>query len=500
MRNRSGIQGVASSPILVGAVTVLVIIVAVFLAYNANNGLPFVSTYNLKAQGAQRRRAGQRQRGADRRRPGRHGQVGRPGPARQRQRRRRALAQPRQERRTAAGRLDDHDPAEVGAGAQVPADHPRQLLARASPPAKRSRSRAYTPGTGRHRPVLRHVRRTDPQRDPPEPGRLRQRPRRPRAAAERSVRRPAAARRPRAAGAAHARRARAPTSPASGARSRTSRRRSPRSPRRRPASSSPSTAPSPPSPASPVPTSRKRSKRAPRPWTPPTPTCPPLRPFFHDSARFFTALKPGAHALAETSPMIAAALHAGVPVLNASPVLNAQLQPTAEALVDFQRAPGVFNGLDLLIDTNNVLKPALQFIAPAQTTCNYVTLTFRNLASATSGGNRQGQLAQPHHLRAAGRAQQRGRARLGPGERPRLRQPPALQPVSEYRCARPAARLRSRQREVRGRQDRDRTGPGNLGNHHPRPGRKANEPPARARQQAGRDQEPPLQAGGPATR
>ena len=50
MRNRGGLQGVASSPILVGAVTVLVVIVAVFLAYNANNGLPFVSTYNLKAR------------------------------------------------------------------------------------------------------------------------------------------------------------------------------------------------------------------------------------------------------------------------------------------------------------------------------------------------------------------------------------------------------------------------------------------------------------------
>src|ERR1044072_6424323 len=50
MRNRSGIQGVASSPVIVGAVTVLVVIVAVFLAYNANNGLPFVSTYDLKAR------------------------------------------------------------------------------------------------------------------------------------------------------------------------------------------------------------------------------------------------------------------------------------------------------------------------------------------------------------------------------------------------------------------------------------------------------------------
>jgi ABC-type transporter Mla subunit MlaD len=117
---------------------------------------------------------------------------------------------------------------------------------------------------------------------------------------------------------------------------------------------------------------------------------PALRPFFHDSARFFTALKPGAKALAETSPIIAEALHAGVPVLNASPVLNAQLQPTAEALVDFQKADGVFNGLDLLIDTNKLLNPALKFIAPAQTTCNYLTLTFKNLANSSGEGNSKG--------------------------------------------------------------------------------------------------------------
>ncbi len=117
---------------------------------------------------------------------------------------------------------------------------------------------------------------------------------------------------------------------------------------------------------------------------------PALRPFFHDSARFFTALKPGAKALGETSPVIAEALHAGVPVLNASPVLNAQLQPTAEALVAFQDSPGVFNGLDLLTDTNSLLKPSLRFIAPSQTTCNYITLAFKNLANSNSEGNDQG--------------------------------------------------------------------------------------------------------------
>jgi virulence factor Mce-like protein len=114
---------------------------------------------------------------------------------------------------------------------------------------------------------------------------------------------------------------------------------------------------------------------------------PAVRPFFRDSARFFAALKPGAKALGETSPVIARALHAGVPALNASPVLNNQLQPTAQALVDFQEATGVFNGLDLLIDTNKLLKPALEFIAPAQTTCNYITLTFQNLSNSSSEGN-----------------------------------------------------------------------------------------------------------------
>jgi virulence factor Mce-like protein len=117
---------------------------------------------------------------------------------------------------------------------------------------------------------------------------------------------------------------------------------------------------------------------------------PAIRPFFRSSEAFFAALKPGAKALAETSPTIAAALKAGVPVLNASPVLNNQLPPTAEALVDFQNSTGVFNGLDLLIDTNRKLRRPLRVITPTQTTCNYLTLTFRNLASSNNEGNGQG--------------------------------------------------------------------------------------------------------------
>jgi ABC-type transporter Mla subunit MlaD len=114
---------------------------------------------------------------------------------------------------------------------------------------------------------------------------------------------------------------------------------------------------------------------------------PVLRPFLHDTERFFVAFKPGAKALAETSPTLDAAERAGIPVLRESPVFDAQLPPTADALLAFQKAPGVFEGLDLLIDTNETLDPAIKFIGPAQSTCNYLTLAFRNLKSTFSEGN-----------------------------------------------------------------------------------------------------------------
>ncbi len=44
---RSTTSTVFANPVLVGAVTMLVVVVAVFLAYNANSGLPFVPTYEL---------------------------------------------------------------------------------------------------------------------------------------------------------------------------------------------------------------------------------------------------------------------------------------------------------------------------------------------------------------------------------------------------------------------------------------------------------------------
>src|SRR5918997_4108100 len=50
MRRNTSTTSLLGTPSLVGAVTVLVTITAVFLAYNANKGLPFVPTYNISAE------------------------------------------------------------------------------------------------------------------------------------------------------------------------------------------------------------------------------------------------------------------------------------------------------------------------------------------------------------------------------------------------------------------------------------------------------------------
>ncbi len=50
MNGRSRVGSLAASPTMVGAITTLIVIVAVFLAYNANNGLPFVPVYRVSAE------------------------------------------------------------------------------------------------------------------------------------------------------------------------------------------------------------------------------------------------------------------------------------------------------------------------------------------------------------------------------------------------------------------------------------------------------------------
>jgi virulence factor Mce-like protein len=121
-----------------------------------------------------------------------------------------------------------------------------------------------------------------------------------------------------------------------------------------------------------------------------TRTLPTIRPFLTNSARLFADLRPGVSAIADNAPAIADALEVGIPAVDASPRLNAQLEPTAQSLFDFSQDPANVRGIDQLTELNEVLGPTARFIAPAQTVCNYATLLFRNASSLLSLGDGQG--------------------------------------------------------------------------------------------------------------
>ena len=79
-------------------------------------------------------------------------------------------------------------------------------------------------------------------------------------------------------------------------------------------------------------------------------------------------------------------LETGTPVLRDAPTLNRELARTAAALRRFNDNRAVRSGLARLTQTTDIFGPAVRFIAPAQTVCNYATLATRNLASLLSQG------------------------------------------------------------------------------------------------------------------
>ena len=71
----------------------------------------------------------------------------------------------------------------------------------------------------------------------------------------------------------------------------------------------------------------------------------------------------------------------GVKALALAPAFNAQLDPTAQAVLNLANNSSARQGINDLTQFNNTLGPPLAFVTPAQSVCNYATLLFRNLAS-----------------------------------------------------------------------------------------------------------------------
>jgi hypothetical protein len=109
---------------------------------------------------------------------------------------------------------------------------------------------------------------------------------------------------------------------------------------------------------------------------------PAQRPFLREGEELFRRWRPAFAALSDAAPDLAVAFRVGEPALRRSPAFNRRLTKTLRTLERFGGDERVPSGLARLTETAATLRPLLAFVGPAQTTCNYFTLLFRNGASA----------------------------------------------------------------------------------------------------------------------
>jgi ABC-type transporter Mla subunit MlaD len=111
---------------------------------------------------------------------------------------------------------------------------------------------------------------------------------------------------------------------------------------------------------------------------------PAIGRFATDTGQLFADLKPGFDTLPKATPRLTAALRAGVQNLPGTSSFDRQTIALARSLDEFGSDSTVKAGLSRLALTAGSLTRPLQFLAPVQSTCNYMTLFVRNLASSLS--------------------------------------------------------------------------------------------------------------------
>ena len=117
---------------------------------------------------------------------------------------------------------------------------------------------------------------------------------------------------------------------------------------------------------------------------------PVTRPFLTDTAALFSELRPGIATLRQSAPLLADAFAAGARNLPGTAALNARLVSLSQSLQTYSQNPAVQQGLDRLTQTASSLKGPLAFLTPVQSSCNYVTLFLRNIASLLSENTSSG--------------------------------------------------------------------------------------------------------------
>lgn len=106
--------------------------------------------------------------------------------------------------------------------------------------------------------------------------------------------------------------------------------------------------------------------------------------FVNKSADFMRLLRPSARILRTVAPQLGHAFSVGAVNIRAASAVAPEAREAFQSLAEFGRNPLVVAGLEQVTRTLGYANPLFAGLAPVQTTCNYVTLAFRNLASVLS--------------------------------------------------------------------------------------------------------------------
>jgi ABC-type transporter Mla subunit MlaD len=112
--------------------------------------------------------------------------------------------------------------------------------------------------------------------------------------------------------------------------------------------------------------------------------------FLADFTELSKALAPGVSDLRVTLPTLTDAVETGTPVLERSPVLNKNLKKALTQLKDLVQQPSTRLSLQRLQETFDQAKPLAKFVVPAQTVCNYFNYWFTFLPNGLSDKDQVG--------------------------------------------------------------------------------------------------------------
>jgi virulence factor Mce-like protein len=115
-----------------------------------------------------------------------------------------------------------------------------------------------------------------------------------------------------------------------------------------------------------------------------------VRPVLADAEAFLDDARPGIDVLKPASEQLHLALVEGTPVLKRAINLADGLSEALEAVRRLSRDPATLPVLKKLRAAVRSLKPGLKIIVPAQTVCNYLSRASRNFSSELSEGDASG--------------------------------------------------------------------------------------------------------------